>query len=270
MKNTLGFIGLGNMGTALLKGFTASPESKKIKIFAFDTDTSKQALMKPHKAKWLNNGLEVVEKTKYVVLAIKPQDVGKFLGKIKSSIHPETVLISLCAGFSADRIRSLMFPDVKIVQVMPNTPMKLGMGASAIAFSDNLSGDEKKFVHSLIGSCSIVKEVIPAMKMNEITCINGSSPAFIFLFAKCFVDYAWEQGLDGDAALRLFAGTLKGSATMLTDSKLSIDELISQVGTPGGTTNAAMDVLKEQKFYDIVKAACDACTIRANELGFTE
>ena len=102
--------------------------------------------------------------------------------------------------------------------------------------------------------------------MKEIICINGSSPAFIYLFAKGFVDYAAANGIDAGAALRLFAATLKGSAEMLTSSGMTADQLIKQVSSPGGTTIAGLDKLYEGKLTDDVSAACEACTRRAYEL----
>jgi pyrroline-5-carboxylate reductase len=197
---------------------------------------------------------------------VKPQDAGKVIGKIKSALTPESVIISICAGVSVERIRSFTYPNMKVVQVMPNTPMTLGLGASAVAFSDNLPNDERNFARAIIDSCGISAE-IPSFRMNEIIAVNASSPAFIFSFAQCFVDYAEKQGIDGDTAFRLFAKTLEGSAKMLTDSGKSIKELIAQVTSEGGTTQAGLDAMRENGFNETVKAACDACTARAYELG---
>lgn len=102
--------------------------------------------------------------------------------------------------------------------------------------------------------------------MKEIIAVNGSSPAFIYLFAKGFVDYAKSVDIDPDAALKLFAQSLVGSAKMLTDSGMTVDELIKQVSSPGGTTIAGLDKLYEGKLTDTVDECCKACTARAYEL----
>ncbi len=141
----------------------------------------------------------------------------------------------------------------------------LGVGASAIARDKDISDEEFEFAKKVIGSCGLVKE-IPMDKMKEIICINGSSPAFIYLFAKGFVDYAENVGIDRKTALELFAQSLTGSAKMLTDSGMNVDELIKQVSSPGGTTLAGIDKLNEGKLTEIVMEACRACTKRAYEL----
>ena len=256
----LGFIGTGNMGSAIIKGISASGLSAE--IYAYDKDTEKLSALPANPC---GSAPELVSLCKYVLLAIKPQVLGSVLDEIKDSVTHETVFISICAGISEKFIRSRTIPDAKVVLVMPNTPMMLGMGASAMSTDEKTSQEEFAFARSVIESCGIA-EVVPMDKMKEIICINGSSPAFIYLFAKGFFDYAAENGIDPDAALKLFAATLKGSAEMLTSSGMTVDELIKQVSSPGGTTIAGLDKLYEGKLTDDVNAACTACTRRAYEL----
>jgi pyrroline-5-carboxylate reductase len=111
-----------------------------------------------------------------------------------------------------------------------------------------------------------IAEVVPMDRMKEIIAINGSSPAFIYLYAKGFIDYAKENGIDENAALRLFAKSLIGSAKMMTESGKTIDELIKMVSSPGGTTLAGLDGLYQGKLTDVVKDCCERCTKRAYEL----
>ena len=256
----LGVLGVGNMGSAVIKGVKAAATG--IEIFAYDKDGEKLSAASVTACKSEN---ELVKTCKYVLLAVKPQVLGEVLDTIKESVTPETVFISFCAGISQDYIRSHTIENAKVVLVMPNTPMLLGMGASAISTDEKTTAEEFAFVKSVIESCGIA-EVVPVDKMKEIICINGSSPAFIYLFAKGFVDYATEQGIDYDAALKLFSATLVGSAKMLTDSGMTVDELIKQVSSPGGTTIAGLDKLYEGKLTEDVHAACEACTKRAYEL----
>jgi len=256
----LGFIGTGNMGSAIIKGIAKSNFSAE--IYAYDKDSQKLAAVP---AKPCESASELVSLCKYVLLAVKPQVLGSVLDEIKACVTDETVFISICAGISEQYIRSHTIPNAKVVLVMPNTPMMLGMGASAMSTDDRTTAEEFVFAKQVIESCGIA-EVVPIDKMKEIICINGSSPAFIYLFAKGFVDYAAANGIDSDAALKLFAATLKGSAEMLTSSGMTVDELIKQVSSPGGTTIAGLDKLYEGHLTDDVNAACVACTSRAYEL----
>ena len=257
----LGFIGAGNMGSAIMKGI-ASAGKLDAEVYAYDKDEKKLASVP---AKPCKSEAELVSVCKYVLLAVKPQVLGDVLDALKPSVTADTVFISICAGISEKFIRSRTIPDAKVVLVMPNTPMMLGMGASAVSTDDKTTPEEFAFAKEVIGSCGIV-ETIPIDKMKEIICINGSSPAFIYLFAKGFVDYAEANGIDSGAALRLFAETLKGSAEMLTSSGMTVDQLIKQVSSPGGTTIAGLDKFYEGKLTDDVNAACEACTRRAYEL----
>ena len=247
----LGFIGAGNMGSAIMKGLASS--GADIKVYAYDP------------AEPCESEAQLVSECKYVLLAVKPQVLGEVLDAVKPAVTSDTVFISICAGISEKFIRSRTIPDAKVVLVMPNTPMMLGMGASAMATDERTSPEEFAFAKSVIESCGIA-EVVPIDRMKEIICVNGSSPAFIYLFAKGFIDYAAANGIDSGAALRLFAATLKGSAEMLTGSGMTVDQLIKQVSSPGGTTIAGLEKLYEGALTDDVKAACEACTSRAYEL----
>jgi pyrroline-5-carboxylate reductase len=264
--SALGFIGAGNMGFALIRGFSASQAAKGIQLHVYDALPEKRQELADAGYSVLESEIEIAKACKYIVLACKPQQLADLLAKIKPFLTPESVLISLCAGISADYICEKISADAKVILVMPNMPVLLGAGASALAHNAAVSGKEFSLAREIIESCGIA-EVIPLDKMNEIICVNASSPAFIYLFAKCFADYAAEQGIDEKAALNLFAATLAGSAKMLSDSGFSAEELIAQVSSKGGTTLAGLDALHASGFEEAVKNACEACTKRAYELG---
>lgn len=260
----LGFIGVGNMGGAILKGINGKLGNTA--VFAYDADPAKLENLRLIGATAASSIKDIAEKCDYILLAVKPQQLPDVLGEIKQHIRQSPVFISICAGISQEYIRSRTFPDAKVVAVMPNTPMMLGYGASAMSRGDNVTEEEFAFARKVIGSCGITEE-IPSEKMKEIIAVNASSPAFIYLYAKGFVDYAQSVGIDGGATLRLFAQTLIGSAKMLTDSGMTVDELIKQVSSPGGTTLAGLEKLYEGDITGDVKKACEACTKRAYELG---
>lgn len=272
----LGFIGAGNMGFAIIKGIVGSGKldgeevkvhafSRSISLFAYEPDSEKTERLKQLGVTLCSSENELAEKCGYILLAVKPQVLGDILDKMKPSIKEDHVFISICAGISSEFIKEHTDAAVKTAIVMPNTPAMLGFGASAIARDNAISDEEFEFAKAVIASCGIVKE-IPMDKMKEIICINGSSPAFIYLFAKGFVDYAKEVGIDEQAALELFAQSLVGSAKMLTESGMTIDQLIKQVSSPGGTTLAGLDKLYGGKLEETVNNACKACTNRAYEL----
>ncbi len=268
----LGFLGTGNMGSAIIKGIAAAKEKNggklgnyDISLFAYDKDSEKLSALKKYGVTSCTDEQDLGNKCGYILLAVKPQVLGNVLAALKPSVTENHVFISICAGISSEFIKENTNLDVKTAIVMPNTPAMLGLGASAIARDDVISDEEFELAKSVIASCGIVKE-IPMDKMKEIICINGSSPAFIYLFAKGFVDYAKEVGIDENAALELFAQSLVGSAKMLIDSGMTVEQLIKQVSSPGGTTLAGLDKLYEGKLDETIKNACKACTNRAYEL----
>ena len=260
----LGFIGIGNMGGAIIKGIQGKLGNTA--VFAYDSDPAKLENLRLVGATAADSVKGMAEKCDYILLSVKPQQLDGVLADIKESAKPSTVFISICAGISAEYIRQRTFADAKVVLVMPNTPMMLGCGASALSRSNNVSDEEFEYARKIMISCGIA-EVIPADKMKEIIAVNSSSPAFIYLYAKGFIDYADSVGIDKNTALRLFAQTLIGSAKMMTESGMTVDELIKQVSSPGGTTLAGLEKLYEGKLIETAKQACEACTKRAYELG---
>ena len=260
----LGVIGVGNMGSAIIKGINGKLGNTA--VFAYDSQPEKIKNITTFGATAASSILELAKKCDHMLLAVKPQQLDGVLAEIRSAANIDLVIISICAGISAEYIRERTFPNAKVVLVMPNTPMMLGCGASAMSRDEKTSDEEFEFAKKIIGSCGIA-EVIPMDKMKEIIAINGSAPAFIYLYAKGFVQYAKKVGIDEGAALRLFSQSLIGSARMMTESGMEVDELIKQVSSPGGTTLAGLQELYNGRLTDTVINACEACTKRAYELG---
>ena len=261
----IGFIGAGNMGTAILKGIASSSLGEKIKLFAFDPCAEKVLALKEYGIASCSSENEIMDNCKYVFLAVKPQIIEGVLEAISEHMRKDTVIISIAAGIGDGFIARKTIPDAKVILVMPNTPLLLGEGASALSRNENVTDEEFDVVLNIFKICGKAA-VIPKDKMKEIIAINGSSPAFIYLFAKGFIDYAASVGIDKKAAEELFTQSLIGSAKMITDSGNTIDELIKMVSSPGGTTLAGLDRLYEGNLTDVVKNCCESCTKRAYEL----
>ncbi len=264
-KINIGFIGAGNMGFAIMRGIADSSLSEQIDLYAFDPNHEQLQRLEKYGVTPCASEQEIMEKCKYVFLAVKPQIIEGVLETIAPYTTAETVFVSIAAGITAEFIAQKTAPTAKVVLVMPNTPLLLGEGASALSSNDKVSDEEFEIVLNIFKICGKAA-VIPKDKMKEIIAVNGSSPAFIYLFAKGFIDYAASVGIDEAAAKELFAQSLIGSAKMITDSGNTIDELIRMVSSPGGTTLAGLDRLYEGKLTDTVQNCCESCTKRAYEL----
>ncbi len=259
----VGFIGAGNMGHAIMKGIAGS--EMNVKLYAFDLFEEALARAAEMGVVACKSAAEVAEECEYLFLAVKPQQLDEALEMIKDSITERTVIVSICAGITDDYIVSKTIDSAKVVLAMPNTPLLLGEGATAIARSERVPDEDFETVRSFFAACGECA-VIPKDKMKEIIAVNGSSPAFIYLYAKAFIDYAVSVGIDETAAKSLFAKSLIGSAKMITDSGMSIDRLIEMVSSKGGTTIAGLEKLREGDIEKTVRSCCEACTNRAYEL----
>ena len=266
----LGFLGAGNMGSAMMRGISASAlfgSGTISEIAAYDTDSAKLTALADAGVTAAESAQALSDRSDFLVLAVKPQVLGAVLDGI--SIRREQVIISICAGISAEFIRSHTIADARVILCMPNTPLMLGMGATALAKCDGITDAEFQLAKEMFATCGIAEE-IPENRMREVIAVNSSSPAFLYLFAKGFLDFAASVGMDEGASLRLFSQAMIGSAHMLTDSGKTVDELIRMVSSPGGTTLAGLDGLYAGKLTETVRDCCERCTNRAYELAGAE
>ena len=149
---------------------------------------------------------------------------------------------------------------------MPNTPLMLGVGATAVARAEDVAPELFQTVLELFRAAGVVA-VIEESQMDDIINVNGSSPAWFFRLADIMVKRAVSVGIDADTALRLTAATMEGAARMLAESGKTPEELCRQVCSPGGTTLASLSVFEERDFDGLMLDAMDRCTKRSKELG---
>lgn len=260
-EKRIGFIGAGNMSTAIINGLLNNGYSGSL-IDIYDIDESKVAAFIDCNA--CMSITELADKSEIIFLCVKPQNFDDVLPQIK--INHSKIIVSIAAGISTDYIKATIGENAKVIRIMPNTPLMLGEGASALCRTSNISDDEFNIVFNifaLLGKACELKEE----KMNAIVGVNGSSPAYIYLFADAIIKGSVEQGIDSETAKTLFCQTLIGSAKMLLNSEKTPDELIKMVASPGGTTLKALEVLNNSGFSNMIIEAMKACTKRAEELG---
>lgn len=261
----LSFIGAGNMATAIIKGIAAGALAERYQIYAYDLDAEKVEALKQYGVKDGGAIQKMVSDSDFIVLAVKPQNMPDILPVLKEHMNREAVVVSIAAGISSAYLKDAFAFDAKVVPVMPNTPLLIGYGASAMAQVTPVNDDEFQQVADIFSSAGKVA-VIPENQLIDIIPVNGSSPAYIYRFAKAFVDYAVNKEIDSRLALELFCQSLVGSAQMMLNSDHSIEELIAMVSSKGGTTIEGSRVLVEQNFEKIVRQACEACSKRGYEL----
>jgi pyrroline-5-carboxylate reductase len=256
----LGIIGTGKMGKALINGIKKN--AIDVEIFAFDINPSCLEEVKNFNIETYSSPQEVVIRSEIIIVAVKPQNMCSVLEQVATAIRPEQILISIAAGISIADITSIVKNTSKIVRVMPNTPALVGSGISAICVGNELLDNEKTEVCSIFES---VGEVILLSedKMDAVTALSGSGPAYVYLMIEALSDAGVNLGLARQDALKLAVYTLIGAARMVHETGLHPAVLKDMVTSPAGTTIAGLQVLEKGAFrglvMDAVEAACKRC-----------
>lgn len=263
----ISFIGTGNMAGAIIRSILKADRIKVQDICVFDKSFEKCNAFVDMGAKMAQNLCDAVDCSPLVLLAVKPQDYELLLSDIKnSSVNLDgKIFISIAAGISTDYVCRMLGRDVPVVRVMPNTPLLLGVGATAISRNAFVSDKDYSRICTLFAASGTVT-AIDEILMNAVISVNSSSPVYLYMLADAMIKGAVQQGINEKMATELVFQTLKGSVEMLKKSGLSPDELIKMVASPGGTTMAAINTLCEKNFSDTVIDAMIACTNRADEL----
>ena len=257
------FIGTGNMASAIAGGIIRSGMLPANNIYLYDKNTSQYDKFDSlcNRTELLSDGFD---KADYVFISVKPQNVKELLADLKALDYSNKVFVSICAGITIESIESVLV-DAKIIRTMPNTPLLIGQGVTAMCKNSNVSCNDFEFVKSIFSSSGYVTE-IEEKDINSLTAITSSSPAYIYLFAKSMVEGANQLGFNYDDTLKMICNTLIGSANMILSNNTTLDELIAMVKSPNGTTEKALNVLEGNNFTSIICDAMDACTKRAEEL----
>lgn len=266
MKYTLGSIGCGNMGGAILRGAVESKAfaAGEIAVCVRTAETAERCRNAGYSV--LEHAAEVYEQSSLVLLAIKPQGMpGLFEQLRESDATVSPVVISIVAGLTEARIRAAL-PHARVVLVMPNTPLMLGCGATAISCGDGVTDAEFAEVKSLFSALGEVREVRAALQ-NEVIPLNGSSPAFVYYMIESLARWGQQQGVPYEDALVLTAKTFEGAAKMVLRGEDEPKTLIRKVCSPGGATLEGMRVLDERNVSDLLGEVAEACVKRAYELG---
>ena len=254
----IGFIGMGNMGYAMLKGALALYDSSEI-VFA---DTNRDRVMQVYhdtSVRFMESNAECVNAAKYIVLAVKPQFYPAVLKNIVNILRPDQVLISIAPGKTIEYLQQTLGYDKRIVRVMPNTPALIGEGMSGVSFDqDKFYPDEKEEILKFLSSFGKVK-IVEERLMDVVTCASGSSPAYVYMFIEALADSAVKYGMSRQDAYTFAAQTVMGSAKMVLETGKHPGELKDMVCSPGGTTIAAVEALEENGFRNAVMKATDAC-----------
>jgi pyrroline-5-carboxylate reductase len=261
----IGFIGIGNMGQAILTGILKKGLFKAENIFLYDPYPEQMQPFKKQGCHLTTSAKELCEQVEMVFLCIKPQKMEEALLSIKSAATCDKLFISIAAGISIEYIQKILGGNHKVIRIMPNTPLLIGMGASALSYKPPVSQSEAQMIENIFGALGVV-EILDESKMSAITAVNGSSPAYIYYVIEAMQRFALSQGIDEAQATQLICATVIGAANMVLQSEDKPQRLIEKVTSPGGTTLEAMKVFNRDHMDNIIIEAMERCTQRADEL----
>ena len=260
----IGFIGVGVMGSSIIKSLLMKSITSD-QICIADKSPDKLDQLKSQYQVEVKEIAAIGKGCNVIFLAVKPQDLADVLNELKQTIQPETVVISIAAGKTIKFIEDQLQTNNPVIRAMPNTPAQIGKGISAIAAGAKVSNDELKIATELFLTTGEVV-VVTEDKIDAVTALSGSGPAYFFYFIEAMVKAGVELGLTDEIASKLAIETISGSAAMLKESNLDAATLRKNVTSPKGTTAAALEVFSNGDLENIILKAMSAAKNRAQEL----
>ncbi len=262
-KFKFGVIGAGFMSSAIINGVIASKKLLPEQIIVSDINQESLEKMSKLGVNVTLDNKHLANSCEFLLFAVKPQSLNQVLTSIKDCDCKK--FISIMAGVKRKRIKDF-FDSVCVARCMPNTPCAVGCGAVGIDLSDFSDKNDIEFIKSLFSSFADVA-IVDENKMNAVTGVSGSSPAYFYLFLQGIIEAGIENGLNYEEAKTLATNTMIGAGKMVQlNTDKSLDELITAVCSKGGTTIEAINVYKENNLSEITKKAVEACVRRSAEL----
>ncbi len=261
-----GVIGAGNMGTAILRGIVESQILKPNEVVAYDPDLKREQILA------LELGILCAQDTRlpgscpYVLLSVKPQMVDQVLDEIKEVITDDTTIISIAAGVTTSHIDKKTGGKGRIIRAMPNTPMLVHSGVSAVAAGPRADHEDVHWAQRLFAASGLAV-VMDEKHLDAVTGLSGSGPAYLFYLIEAMTQAGEKEGLDHDLAELLATQTCIGAGKLLAKTKKPPQELRRMVTTPGGTTEAALKHMDANSVSKTIAEAIGKATQRSRELG---
>ncbi|HJZ55841.1 MAG TPA: pyrroline-5-carboxylate reductase [Gemmataceae bacterium] len=263
----VGFLGAGQMATALAAGWAAAGLLEAARSRASDpVPAARQRFEQVSGVRTVGTNAEVVAGCELLVLAVKPQVMAAVLAEVKPHIEPRHLVVSIAAGVTLKALADGLGSKARLVRVMPNTPCLIGASAAGYAAGGAATADDVALVGKLFGALGRAYP-LPEHLLDAVTGLSGSGPAFVYVLIEALADGGVRVGLPRDVAQTLAAQTVYGAAKMVLDTNTHPAALKDAVASPGGTTIAGLHALERAGFRAALMDAVEAATRRAQELG---
>lgn len=262
----IGFIGCGNMGSAIVGGMLLSKNYSKENIYC--STKSKESAEKISKTLGINiaSNIEVAKVSDYLFLAVKPHFFSEVISQIREYVKKDVVIISIAAGIEiSDMEECFAIEGLKVVRTMPNTPALVGEGMTAICSNANVLQDELDDIKKIFDSFGKSEE-LEEKYFHSFIALSGSSPAYVYMFIEAMGMAGIKSGIQAQKAYRLAAQSVLGSAKMVLETGEHPAILRDKVCSPGGTTIAAVTSLEKFGLTSAVINAMEECENKSKEL----
>ena len=262
----LGVIGAGNMAEALLRGAIAANVLPHGAVIASDVSADRRRKIANELRITCTDDNLLPAACPRVVLAVKPQVMPAVLDGIAAAVRPEATVVSIAAGIRTGWLDERLAGRGRIVRVMPNTPMLVGAGMSALAAGPRAAEEDLQWTESLLGACGRTVRVTED-QLDAVTAVSGSGPAYFFYLIEAMIDAGVAEGLPHHVAATLAAHTCAGAARLLLETHEPPEGLRARVTSPGGTTQRAIETMDSAGIKAAIVRAVRAAAHRSRELG---
>lgn len=267
LKEKIGIIGAGKIGSAVIRGILSNGLVGKNQVMASaPRESTRKALSQGTGIKVTSDNGAVCEFADIVILSVKPPQVPSVLGGIAKQLGKTKLLVSVAAGVPIAKMEACLEKDARVIRVMTNVPCVVGAAASGYALGSHITSADLERVKSILESVGIALP-LEEKHLDAVTALSGSGPAYVFLFIESLADGGVQVGLSREVALKLALQTVYGSAKLALESGKHIAQRRDEITSPGGTTIAGLYALEKGGMRGTVMEAILKATERSRALG---
>ncbi|MCF6149544.1 MAG: pyrroline-5-carboxylate reductase [Candidatus Kuenenia sp.] len=267
LNEKIGFIGGGKMAEALCKGIINAGLSNSNNMMVSDVIAERCRLLnKETGIQTTQNNHDIAAFADVIILAVKPQIIGKALTDIKNDITPRHLIISIAAGIPIHFIESKLRENVRVIRVMPNTPCLIASSATAFALGTHATESDGTLAYNIFNAVGKVFQ-LEEKYLDAVTGVSGSGPAYVYMFIEALSDGGVKMGLPREIATTLAAQTVLGAAKMVLETGQHPAQLKDAVTSPAGTTIDGISKLEDGGLRATVINAVESAALKSKKLG---
>lgn len=268
IEKKLCFLGVGNMGEALVAGLVGSGSAKPENIVCTDIRPDRLEEMKTlYGVATTDSNTDAVTQSEVIIYAVKPQIMAEVLKETAEVLDASKLVISIAAGVPLRAIESLLHKDLRLIRVMPNIAALVKESATALSAGKHARKEDIELAMAIFSSVGKTVYIRENYLMDAVTGLSGSGPAYIFIIVDALADAGVKMGLSRKDAQSLAAQTVMGAAKMLMETREHPGQLKDRVTSPGGTAIAGIHTLEKGGLRTTLINAVEAATLRSKELG---